>query len=222
MDFLSICQTVNKLSGLHGQMTDVDSTNNLQNKISEAVNESWASLQNYRKDWTFMIKRHQTFTCTPGVEMYPTYDASVPDVGIEDLGAYKRRGFYLDHKPLEFISAAVYPTIDNTQESQPHWWTIDPRTNDLYLDLPDDNYTFDIYYRKAVQDLFEGETPNYNEPDLPPNYHNILVYAGLASFAIYIGNVEMHGKYELEYQKLLGSLMREFLPTRRILQRSII
>lgn len=225
MNFLDICIRVNKLSGLHGQMSDVNSTKDLQAQISNGVNESWIALQNLRKDWSFMIKRHQTFTCTQGEEIYVDYNANpaVLDVGIEDLGTYKRRGIFLDHEPLKFIEAARFPFIDNTKETKPKWFSIDPKNNDLYLNLPDDSYTFDIYYRKEVQDLFTpASTANTNEPELPSNYHNLLVYAGLSSFAVYIGNIELYNKYELMYQQGLGNLMREYLPSRRIIQRSII
>jgi len=221
MTFLQICQKISQLSGLHGSMTDVISNKDLQNKISNSVNESWIQLQLLRKDWSFMIKRH-AFTCQQGIEIYKASSSTEPEVGIEDLGTYIRDSFFLDHKPLSYVTSKNYPYIDNTVEAEPKWFTVDPRTNDLYLDLPDSAYVFDVYYRKSVQDLFSGSTPNNNIPELPEGYHSILVYGGLSSFAAFIGSPELYGEWTLEYEKILGSMMREFLPSKKINQRSII
>lgn len=232
MNFLEICQRVSGLSGMHGTMNDVTTTKDLQKQIALGVNEKWKSLQNLRKDWSFMIKRH-TFTCTAGEEVYIPYNATSPpyNVGIQDLGTYRRRGIFLDNKPLTYISPDVFPFIDNTTGGKPQWFAIDPKNNNLYLDLPDDSYTFDIYYRKKVQDLMSDSidpngTPisdaNQNWPDLPEQYHDILVYAGLAAFAIYIGDAEKYQEWSIEFEKIKGSLMREYVPSRTIKKRSII
>lgn len=223
MNFLEICIRVNKLSGLHGSMTDVESTRDLQSQIANSVNEAWTFLQNYRKDWSFMINEHE-FSCEQGEEIYVPYDAlpTVPDIGIEDLGTYIKSGIFLDYRPLKYIEVYDYPFLDNTVEGKPTWFTIDPKNNNLYLDLPDDTYDFVIYYRKEVQDLFTGSDPNSNTPELPENYHSILIYAGLAAFAVFIGNPELYGKYQVMYDQMLGSLMREYLPSKKIRSRSII
>jgi len=204
-------------------MTDVASTRDLQTQIANGVNESWIHIQNFRKDWSFMIKQHN-FTCTQGVEKYVDYDIDplVPQTGITDLGTYRRRSIFLDYKPLDYVDVNQYPYIDNTVEGRPTWFVVDPKNNDLYLDLPDDNYDFVIYYRKKIQDLFEGSTPNTNEPELPENYHSILIYAGLASFAVFIGNSELFSRYQLMYDQMLGDLMREYLPSKTIRSKSII
>lgn len=170
-----------------------------------------------------MIKQHN-FTCTQGVEKYVDYDINplTPQVGITDLGTYRRRAFFLDFLPLKYVDVNTYPYIDNTVEDRPTWFVIDPKNNDLYLDLPDDDYDFVVYYRKQIQDLFDGATPNTNEPELPENYHNILIYAGLASFAVFIGNSELFSRYQLMYDQMLGDLMREYLPSKTIRPKSII
>lgn len=223
MNFLSICQKISSLSGMHGAMLDVSSTRDLQLQISTGVNESWTFLQNYRKDWSFMIKQ-AFFTCSQGEEVYVPYNVlpSVPDVGIEDLGTYRRDGIFLNNKELRYVDVFSYPYLDNTTETKPTWFTVEPRTNNLYLELPDAEYDFVIYYRKEIQDLFSGVTPNTNEPELPENYHSILVYAGLVSFATYIGNPELYMKYSVMYDQMLGSLMREYLPSRKMKRRSMI
>ncbi len=233
MNFLEIATKVHSLSGLHGTYTDVTSSKQLQRKISESINETWIALQNYSKKWTFMIRRHQDFTCTQGVEIYPASDPGSPEIGIEsDLGVYIKDAFFLDRKPLMYVTPAEYPYIDNTEEDKPKWFTIDPHNNAIYLDLPDGPYDFDIYYRARVQDLFEpvedtdnqGEylNVNYNEPELPLNYHHILVYGGLSSFAAFIEDRAVAAKWELEYQKGVAELMREYIPSERIRTRSII
>ena len=227
MTFLEICQRVYSLSGVHGYMTDVDGVIDLQNKVSQGVNESWIALQNLRSDWSFMIARQQGFSTVQGQEIYtPT------EVGIDDLGVYIHEGIYLDNKPLLHINVDEYPRIDNTKEDKPEWYTVEPSSNNLYLDLPDGSYNLDIYYRRTVQDLFvQLENPedplnppsiNSNTPNFPESYHSILVYAGLAAFAQFIGNPEMYGKWNLEYEKGIGQLMREFLPHKNIRRRSFI
>lgn len=227
MNFLEICQRVYSLSGVHGNMSDVSGTIDLQDKVSHGVNESWISLQNLRNDWSFMIKRYQGFNTIQGKEIYTT-----AEVGIEDLGVYLHEGVYLEHKPLRHLNADEYPLVDNTKEVKPTWYTVEPSSNDLYLELPDDSYNLDIYYRRVVQDLFvQLDNPsdplnppslNSNTPNFPESYHSILVYAGLAAFAQYIGNPEMYGKWNLEYEKGLGQLMREFLPYKTMRRRSFI
>jgi hypothetical protein len=227
MNFLEIAQKVHSLSGLHGSYSDVTSTKQLQKKISEGINETWIALQNLSKKWTFMIRRYQGFTCTQGVETYTT-----TDVGITDLGVYIKNSFFLDRKPLVYVTPEGFPYIDNTDEDKPLWYTIDPHNNDIYMDLPDTGYDFDIYYRAQVQDmLLSVEDPanpgeylnvNYNIPELPPNYHHILVYGGLSAFSAFIEDAALYNKWELEYQKGVAELMREYIPSEKIRTRSII
>ncbi len=227
MNFLDICKEVNKLSGLHGSFTDVNSTKDLQTQIAVGVSERWKTLQD-DYDWTFMIKRHTTFTCTQGEEEYIPYNASpsVYDVGIQDLGLYS--SIYEDNKKLVRVPWTSFPTIDNTVEGEPKWYAIDDRTNNLYLSLPDTSYPFDIYYVKTVQDLFltwnntAATTANQAIPDLPINYHSILVSMGLSSFFNFIGDIRKEARWELKYREELGTLMREYIASKRIKARSFI
>ena len=173
-----------------------------------------------------MVSRYQGFYTVQGQEIY-----TQAEVGIEDLGVYIHEGIFLDNKPLLHVNQDKYPLIDNTKENKPTWYTVDPASNDLYLELPDSSYNLDIYYRKLVQDLFvqvTGDDPlnppsiNTNVPAFPESYHHILVYAGLAAFAQFIGNPEMYGRWNLEYEKGYGQLMRQFVPSKTIRRRSFI
>lgn len=224
MNFLEICNRVNALSGLHGSMSSVTSTTDLQRQIANCVNEEWINLQNFRKDWTFMIKRHQTFICTPGQEAYSTTDpgGGVGYMNIDDLGTYRKRGIYLDNKQLRYVYPNEFPTIVNTTRSKPTWFTVDPKDNTLYLDLPDDAYNFDIYYRKQVQDLTVGSTPNTNIPELPVNYHEILVFGGLASFAVFIGDGDKYQKWNKEFLRMRNMMMREYIPSVMMTRRPLV
>jgi len=233
MNFLSICQRVNSLSGLHGTYSDVESTKDLQRKISEGVNEQWIALQNLRSSWTFMIRRYSLFNCTQGKETYTVAEVfTLADEDQDTLGTYIKDSFFLDHEPLIYKNPEQFPYIDNTTESKPTWFTIDPHNNTIYLGLPDDAYNFDIYYRAQVQDLFTAQpdpanpgeffSPNLNIPALPENYHNILVYAGLAAFATFTQDSGMYQQWQMEYEKGLGQLMREYVTSQRIRTRSII
>ena len=219
MNFLEICQRVNTLSGLQGSFSDVSSTKDLQKNIAEGVRQGWISLQNFRKDWSFMIKRLQSFSSTQGQEVYTVAQVfSALPVGERDLGNYRAEGFYYNNRPVKKLRIGQYPLIDNTREGAPSWWIVNPSNNDLYINLPDASYTYDIYYKRKVQTL----TENTDEPLIPEQHHNILIYLGLMNFAVYVGNSEMYAKNDEEYKKELGTLLREFIPSKDVTQRPIV
>ena len=67
----------------------------------------------------------------------------------------------------------------------------------------------------VIMDADKSVTANF-VPDLPDQYHDILIYKGIELFAIHIGNSELYQTYSKEYHKQLGVLMRTFLPSREV------
>lgn len=211
MNFLELCQKVNLISGIQGSITDTNVASGIQGILVEAVRNGWLTIQNHRKDWTFMLDNVEWSTVADQ-EVYTPAEVFASHSDGENLGHYVKGRMMYEYTPLRYIHPYSYPLIDNTSTGPPDWYTIESSDNRIWMNTPNDSYVLTNYYWKQPQVL----TASTDIPDLPDQYHDILIYKGIELFAIHIGNSELYQTYSKEYHKQLGVLMRTFLPSREV------
>ena len=210
MNVLQICQNIDAASGIQGTISDTVNTSGIQTVIVNAARDAWLFIQEYRKDWTFLIDKTH-FITVAGKETYVPSEVFANE-SEEDLGFYIRNRLFHEHRPLAFVTAEEYPYIDNTKEGKLRWYTVEPSSNTLYLSLPDDAYRVDVYYSKAPQILADAT----DIPFISERHHQLIVYKGLELFCNYLGNSEMEHKSAHMADVLMGGLMRQYLPQKRV------
>lgn len=210
MNFLEICQTVDTLSGIQGSIADTASTLGIQSVIVESVKEAWLLIQNYRKDWTFMIDTTH-FSTVPNQSEYTVAEVFTNDP-TKELGMYLKDKMFYENRPVPFAEYSEFPYIPNTQSGALRWWTYEPSNNIIHLSLPNDIYRLDFYFIKNSQVLVNS----VDIPELPERFHQLIVYKALELLNTYLGNAEMTAKASQQYTRLLGSLLRVYIEQRSV------
>lgn len=211
-NFKVICNQVNTIVGLQGQIIDTESTMGVQKNIVEAVRSTWIDIQTQREDWTFMQGSVTNFSTVASQSTYTPTEVFGSASQALELGTYKeKRGIWLDQWPLLYVNWEDLPFIDNTTEKEPRWYTIDPNNN-LIFQLPDDAYLLDIRYNRAVQSL----VANGDVPYLNANYHNAIAYKAAQKVAVYVGQSGLYQEYSQEGNRILGQMMRKYIVERRV------
>lgn len=213
-----MCQDVNRIVGLQGSFASTESTLGLQRNIAQYVKDAWLDIQNMRKDWSFMVGTITSFSTTADQSTYTPTQVFGTATAAEDLGSYKRpKGIFYDYNPIDYIDYSDYPDIDNdTNSTTPSWYTINDLNNNLIINKPNDAYDLVIRYHRNAQDLSSGTDPDSNEPVLPSMYHNAIVYKAVEKMAIHIGRAGMFNEYSKEANKMVGSMLRKYIPKKSV------
>ena len=211
MNFLELVNEVNVLSGIQGSISDPASTVGIQSVIVDCTRNAWIAIQTYRKDWLFMARQNE-FTTVIGQHNY-TPDEVFATLGYNDLGFYHRNTISYDKRYLREIPLLKAPLVDFTYKpGPPQYFFIVPYDNSIAINVPDDAYTIKFWYSKTAQ-LLQNTT---DIPLFPERYHRLIIYKGLEFLSTYMGNPELRGQYSGEFAVMIGELMREYIPERRV------
>lgn len=212
MNALAIAQSVYRKCGLHGPLSSFTSPVGPQQiACVEAVKEAWWHLQTMRTEWTFMDS-HTTFQTTSGISSYAT-SAVMANESEDDLDYLHPGGVIYNRRPLDEVDWRSYLYVDNTVPSAPQWYSWDPATPTLYVNLPNDEYDITVRYHRIPQYLTSGtDVPR----GLVEKYHILIVYEALQGMSVFLANDEVFARYSQQHDELLGELMRNFLPSKTV------
>lgn len=182
MTYLELCKLVADEIGLHGAMSDVNSSQPLHIDVANAVRSAWVSLQQHNSVARFM-QATKSFTTTPSVSSY------AKNVVIADGSCGRIIDIVYNRKNLVRIEELEVPYTDMTREpTSPLYWyedstfSIDTTDNNniVFNPLGAEAYEVFVTYRRTPQYL----TGNGELPKLPGELHmNIahkaLIYLGL-------------------------------------------
>jgi len=216
--FLEICRTVRALSGLQGtgplSVTGVQGT---EDALVRSGKEAYTEIQLYRQDWEW-LESNRTFAVATGKDTYSFYDifgTSTPEFSKYQLdsfrltdGAGEKR--YLKHRDRDVLEAMY---LNSTVSSTPQYFTIDPPTQSIIIKpIPDSSSTITFRYQKSPEVL----STDTQIPSLPVQYHDLIVYNALMKMAIYLGIPELFELSRMEYDRMLGQLLRHKQPAKRL------
>lgn len=211
MNFLQLCQEANRLASMQGVVSSVSITSGYQYNLIKYVRDAWIDLQNLRKDWPFM-RSSLTFNTVADTNEY-----SLATIGVTDL----KRWHILQYtdsngkkQPIRKMSYDYYITreINNDSSGKPLRYAEDPIDRHLYLSTPDDAYTITGYYFTQPVSL-SGTT---DTPTLPVSYHMLIAYLGALKMADHMGNNNLYMELEKDADFMLGNLMRDHNPGKRV------
>lgn len=212
MNLLELTNEVGTLCSIQGSISDPASVVGIQSVIVKAVVNAWESLQTYRKDWDFMMRRSY-FSTVIGQQAYTTAETTAPQ-GYDDIAYYMPKGIqdeggaYLTEIPYSSIRL---PYLLGPSRGAARY-TIEPFDNLLILNDITETSTLSYLYTKTPQILRAG----IDVPGIPVRWHKLIVFKALETMAVYMGNGELYQKYSMEYAQLLGELMRVAIPPKRV------
>jgi len=224
MNFLNIAQTVRSLAGIQGtgpiSVTDVQG---IEAVLVQFVKDANIDLQNFRDDFTFM-ERSSTFTTIIDED---TYSASIlVSAGSPGIKKYKTGSFILTDssgkrsvlKHYEFPDEMERDYLNDTSTGIPRYIGVNSDMSLLLKPTPDAVYTVEFKYYREPQIL----SLNTDIPIIPVSFHQLIVYKALEKVAIYLSQPEIYRGYGVEVARLLGALMRDSIPKKRIQTRPMV
>ena len=235
MNFLSICQKVDVLSGLQGNVQTVEKPIGGQAVLVEGVRDGFLDLQNDRMTWEWM-RRMAEFALVPAQQEYtPTYAVPPPAAPLPTdpynlFGRWQKKHPMISYRVQDpdTLKWAKMIFVDyrefrhhlrnQTATGKPRYVTAHEQNNNLLLHpVPDKAYTMQADYFVEPQIL----QFNTNSPILPSRFHMLLVYRGLERLANHYGNNGLYGRYSVADAKLLGSLYRDQCPGETVTIRAV-
>lgn len=218
MNYLQLAQAVRSRVGLHGTgPSSISGANEAEQLILDAVRDAWIDIQNMRKDWKWM-RAQAILQTTAGTTDYSV--ATILPSSYTRFSHWRKDTFYMkkdgsNYSPLTFVEYDnyVYHFQNNTAQNVPEYYTIKEADNSLIIQLPDDTYVFKIDYQKSAQEL----TTETDTPELPLQFHNVVMYQGIEKYSAAIASPEVFQKYAQDYARAIGDLMRHQLPSRKTL-----
>jgi hypothetical protein len=222
MTYLQLCQKVNALAGMQGTFSAVTTATGYQATLAEIVADVWVDIQNLRRNWQFM-RATVSFSTIVGQSEYTItnifgsstslvanwignmilYNKAADDVRALDNYGYDR--FILNEKSQD----------DN---AEPSIFAVDPTDKHLYLNPSDAIYSMTAhYFKKAIVLSVDADVP-----DAPEEFHRLIAYMATAEFCAGVtGDQGRADKYSKKADVLLGALMRNQIPMKRVRTRGI-
>jgi hypothetical protein len=223
MNLIQLVQRVKREAGITGATptTTVGQVEEI-NRVTGWVVSAWNDLQTLHSEWEWM--RHPFhFTTTAQVNSYAYSVITDDDAGsvIANFGNWKRDSL---RKYLVSVGTSGemllpfqdYDTFRNmylfgtmrTNYAAPAVFTVDPQKRILLGNSPDAQYYINgEFYRSAVS--LANDT---DSPDMPNQFHEILVWKALAHYGMYEAAAEAVSRARDEYPRWLARLEADQLP----------
>lgn len=219
MQFITMAQEVRKRVGLQGTgPSSVDATG-AEGLMISLVKDTWNDIQNKREQWKWM-RSSKTSNLSVGVTEYTPLTIFGPN---NRFKSWYKDTLYItkDSKkhwiPFMEYDAFIYKNINNITNNPVSEFTIRPYDYALIINPPDQMYVFEIGYKKSNQVL----TLATDVPEMPSDYHDLIVYETVARYSLSIGMAHIYQEYTQKAEDLWGDLYREQNPKRLFKVRGI-
>lgn len=218
MTFLELCAALHREAGISGTapssvVSQVGEANRLVNWVADA----WSDIQMSRTDWTFM-RGTFTFQTEQGKYSYTTLECNIPTVGRFRNFDYNKMRIYQntlgvsDQTKLNpsFYEDYLDEYLTGQQvQSRPICFAVQPENKNLLLGyIPNTVYTVTGEYHKKPQVLAAHD----DVPDIPSEYHMMIVWEALKSYANFESAPEVLGQAEKKLKPYKSAMIQDFLP----------
>lgn len=216
MNFLEICREAHDLSGLQGYLASasVVTTGTVDAYLVKAVQKTWVEIQNFRKDFDFN-RSSASLTLTTSTE---TYTPTTILGSANALTEWKIDSFIYNDSRLKYIHYDNWIARETPQAAEPGYFSVRLSDNALLFDPVDQSYPIEVHYYRGLQSL----SSNTDTPNLPNQFHKLIVYGAVVEMASYLGEVNLYNRYASLYSQMMGQLLRTEVPSRRVKLRPIV
>lgn len=186
--------------------------------LVNAVSDAYSDIQNSREEWLW-LRDQTTFPTVSGTTTYAPYTIFQNNSN-NRMGRWKRDSIYfLDGSTNRSLCNSFVPYDDfiyrhknDTVNKKPYEFTIRPQDDAIIINRPDGAYTVTIDYWKKPQVL----TTDNSVPEMPSQFHLVIVYEAIAKYAATIGSPDLYDKFSYDHAKLYGSLQRRELSKKSV------
>jgi len=216
MNFLQLVQQTRILAGTQGTgPSTVVGVGGYEEALVKFVQDAWTDIQNYREEWNF-LKSTVVFNTVIGQD---TYDKlAIFLTATPEFKKFEDNSFVIDTGSSSaylnqlHISDLERRYLNETAQDQPSVFAIDTNEDIVLKSIPDAIYTITAKYWRSPQVLsLDADIPLMN-----PSYHQLIVYEALKKMAVYLSSPEIFQNYEKEAKKMMGQLMRQSNPAKKI------
>lgn len=215
-NFLELCQDLRREAGISGTgPASVVSQTGEMLRVVEWVSAAYRAIQNLHPTWLF-LQNDLTFNTVAATQTYTPTVAGCPELGrwkddtfqyyLTSVGVNAQQD--LIFVPWDEFSAYYLRGSLQTQTGPPSAVTIRPNRSLMFWPIPDAVYTITGEYFKRAQAM----TANADEPLIPPEFQDVIVWRALTMYGAYAGASEAYSHGQTEYKRVLADLQANQLP----------
>lgn len=223
MNFLDLCQRLRQEAGISGTgPIAVTNQSGEYKRVVDWVQTAYEDIQNAHDTWRWM-RRKANISTSAGTRNYG-YAAFMDLTDSAPISRFNYwytdvASIYLtatgvsDEQQLTFIPyddwRIVYDIGNNiSEQDRPSFYTVSPTDEILLAKVPND-----IYVVRNDYQMSPGTLANENSvPDMPLQYHMIIVWRALMFYGGYEGASEVYARGQTEYNRLFSRMERTQLP----------
>lgn len=214
MTFIEMVRAVRSRVGMQGSdsPSSISGAVGAEIDIVNAVRDTWIDIQNSRQEWKWQRKTKSFFTVADDHDYTP---AEILPIVSGTLDRWRTDAtYYIDTNGkrvrVKYMDYDNYMArnVDTYVSSKPRVFTIRPWDNLIMMNPPDGVYTMYIDYQESLQEL----TTDTTVPDMPANYHILIVYGAVEKYGNTLGDGGIEAFFAQNYVALWGSLTRSQLP----------
>jgi hypothetical protein len=220
MTFLELCQKLRQEAGISG--AGPASVVNQQGEYARIVNwiiNAWQEIQLTRKDWYF-LRGDFTFDTVALKGAYTPAEAGISTRfkmwDIDSLRLYLKSTGQNDERSLTYLPYEDFRRQFLTGQrlnNRPLYFTFDTDLNLVFGDIPEAVYTVTGEYFKKPQVFASTVTENNTVvPDMPEEYHMLIVYEALKKYAMFEAAPEVLQYAMTNASRIYNALQSEQLP----------
>ena len=199
--FLNLCNGLIGEAGISGEMTSVVNQQGELRRVVNWINRACTLVEGKWVNWNYLHEFH-TFDTVSGIRDYP------PQVG---------HGFW-DTNTARIVADQTNVSFDRYENrkkdaseailGEPYVFTVLPNQTLRFFSTPDATYGMAIEYWRAPTIL----TNNTDEPSIPLQYRDIIVYKALEFYAKYESADELLLQARDDYKMRLTQLESREMP----------
>jgi len=210
MNFLKMAQEVRHKSGVQGTGPSSIDTTGYDQVFVTTVKDVWKDIQVAKKTWKWMRASEDLLTQVDKT-VYTIDEIFGP---VNRFKAFYPETFYIESAgkktPMVYMNYEnfIRKFINEESGSTPRYFSIRPQDSAIVITKPNAIYGIYYDYHKSVQEL----TLATDIPECPSDYHNIIVYGSVASYAISMGMQTLQQEYSQRFTEGYDQMVREQVP----------
>jgi len=226
MTYLELVQRACRECALTGVPTTVVSQSGMYARMVNWIASALNDIETAHPDWDWMWLPF-SFPTVDGQSEYSAVEAGIAADTHNEWNRYETRNYvtsvgniseiFMDYIDYDIWRNAYLYGATRSTRSRPLQFSISPQQKIALGPVPAAGYTITGYYYRNAQILdpvvsSTNLTPDTLTPDMPVDFHIMIVYKAMMYYGGYMGAPEVYDRGELEFGKMMKRLDNKRLP----------